>query len=143
MAAADGSQAGLSRNSGEAADGDGGGTPGWVWAIVVLLLLGAAAAGAVYHRQGSKARALNSLFQDGGAQSRSLSIAPGRSAAAANPDSENGNIFGTPVYENPTYAAPVDGIARAAGTAGPAVTPVYHVSGTFDETDNAADYTTD
>ena len=128
-AAADGSQAG---EAGEAADTDDAGTPGWVWAIVVMLLLGAAAVGAVYHRRWSNERALNSLFQGGGAQSRSLSIKPGHLAAAA-ADLDSGDGIGIPVYANPTYSVPLGGSALAAGTA---VTPVYHVSCGFDENGN-------
>ena len=115
------------RQAGDADDG----TSGWIWVIVVLLIIGAVVAGAMLLQRWSNQRTLNALFQNGGAQSRSISIRPGRSVVAGDDRGDGGNL-GVPVYANPTYADPTYGAPSSGGiplAAAGAVTPVYHVSG--------------
>jgi len=116
-------------------DDDDDSLAGWVWALVVLLLV-AVAGGFAYYRW-SQNRALNSLFK-GGAQSRSLtssrsmsvkeraSIANPTYAAAAPvlPTYVTSDGSGTPSnygssLENPTNA-PIGGLPRF-------VSPIYHI----------------
>ena len=126
--AGDGSQAG---EAGAGDDGDDG-NPAWVWVIVALLVCGAAAAGWTWYQRWSNQRVLNTLFQNGGAQSRSISVRPGRSATADDGDGTNGTSGGSggasSTYTNPTYGSPTYAEPTYGTPSGGAVAPVYHVS---------------
>ena len=113
------------------ADDQSAGTPGWVWLILVMLIVVAAVAGGMWFQRRSNQRALNTLFQNGGAKSRSIStsVRPGRAAASAANANANGGDgngeYSNPAYADPTYGTPSGGNPLPAG----AITPVYHVSG--------------